>query len=171
MTGRFLFRSIIGASLLISAAAPLAAAPKTASANSQATLVHPLSLVKSQDMDFGYLAVTTAGTAILDPVANTESVTGGVIKLGGAPQAALFTGAASGGSVVNIKIPTQSVTLTRTGGTQTMILSNFTLDGPDKRTMAKSTSFQFRVGGTLNVNAGQVEGAYTGTFDVTAQYP
>jgi hypothetical protein len=32
-------------------------------------------------------------------------------------------------------------------------------------------SFTFNVGGTLNVAANQVEGVYTGTFEVTVQYP
>jgi hypothetical protein len=170
MTGPFSFRSLVAAALLASAWKPLAAAPKSASSSSTATLLRPLTLVKGQDMDFGILAVTTAGTAVIDPVTNTESVTGGVTKLGGTPTSALFTGAASGGSVVNIKFPSNSVTLTRVGGTETMTLSNFTLDGPSKRTMAKSASFQFRVGGTLNIAAGQVEGSYVGTFSVTAQY-
>jgi hypothetical protein len=37
--------------------------------------------------------------------------------------------------------------------------------------MAKTGSFEFRVGGTLNVAANQAEGDYVGTFVVTAQYP
>ena len=169
MTGPVLFRNAIAAALLLAPSA-LFAAPRSASAKGSATVLHPLTLVKNQDMDFGILAVTTSGTAVLDPTTGAISTTGGVIRLGGTSAAALFTGAASGGSVVNIKLPTQSVTLTRVGGTQTMALSNFTLDGPSKRVMAKSSSFQFHVGGTLTVSAGQVEGSYAGTFSVTAQY-
>jgi Domain of unknown function (DUF4402) len=37
--------------------------------------------------------------------------------------------------------------------------------------LAKLESFTFRVGATLNVAAGQAEGTYVGTFDVTVQYP
>lgn len=170
MTGPVLFRSVIAAALLVAAPSALFAAPKSAPGKASATVLHPITLVKNQDMDFGILAVTTSGTAVLDPATSTISTTGGVIQLGGTPAAALFTGAASGGSVVNIKLPTQSVTLTRIGGTETMALSNFTLDGPSKRVMAQSLSFQFHVGGTLAVAAGQVEGSYAGTFTVTAQY-
>lgn len=170
MSGQISPRNLIAATLLACTPGPLAAVPKSASSSSTATLLRPLTLVKSQDMDFGILAVTTAGTAVIDPVTNIESVTGGVTKLGGTPTSALFTGAASGGSVVNIKFPSNSATLTRVGGTQTITLNNFTLDGPSKRTMAQSTSFQFRVGGTLNIAAGQAEGSYVGTFSVTAQY-
>jgi hypothetical protein len=61
--------------------------------------------------------------------------------------------------------------LTRVGGTETMQLRDFTLQGQDKRSLARMTSFEFNVGGTLVVPAGQVEGLYTGSFDVTVQYP
>lgn len=169
MTGQILIRSTIAAALLL-APSILSAAPKSAAANGSATVLHPVTLVKNQDMDFGILAVTTSGTAVLDPATGAVSTTGGVMRLGGTPTAALFTGAASGGSVVNIKFANQTVTLTRIGGTQTIALSNFTMDGPSKRVMAQNSSFQFHVGGTLTLATGQVEGTYVGTFSVTAQY-
>jgi hypothetical protein len=37
--------------------------------------------------------------------------------------------------------------------------------------MGSSTSFDFRVGGTLTIAANQAAGDYVGTFTVTAQYP
>ena len=83
----------------------------------------------------------------------------------------MFTGAAKSNSVVIIRIPKQPITLTRISGTETMTVSNFTLEGLDKRQAAKNVSFDFRVGATLNVNANQVEGVYLGTFDVSIQYP
>jgi hypothetical protein len=52
-----------------------------------------------------------------------------------------------------------------------MTVSNFTLEGLDKRQAARNVSFDFRVGGTLNVNANQREGVYVGTFEVSVQYP
>ena len=64
-----------------------------------------------------------------------------------------------------------SLVLTRTGGTETMTVSNLTLQGQNKRALAALESFSFRVGGTLNVGANQVEGTYLGTFDVQIQYP
>jgi hypothetical protein len=169
MNGSILLRGTIAAAFVL-APSILFAAPKSAPANGSATILHPITLVKNQDMDFGILAATTAGTAVLDPATGTVSTTGGVLALGGAPAAALFTGAASGGSVVNIKLSNQTFNLTRIGGSETIALSNLTLDGPSKRAMAKTSSFQFHVGGTLTLGAGQVEGSYVGTFTVTAQY-
>lgn len=169
-------------SLWCSTLLPFAAAAVATPANAQAVgtsqrvqatvaLIHPLTVVKKTDMDFGYLSATTAGTAVLEPNANSLSTTGGVRALGGAPTAAEFIGAAESSTVVNIKVPNQPITLTRVGGTETMTVGNWTLQGQSKRTLARMTNFEFRVGGTLNVKANQVEGFYTGTFDVTVQYP
>ena len=85
--------------------------------------------------------------------------------------AATFRGRADGGPVVNIKIPNGGINLKRVGGTETILLNTFTLDGQSKRTLAQSGTFDFKVGGTLRPAANQVEGVYSGTFDVTIQYP
>lgn len=150
---------------LASAATPLV------QATANAAILHPLTVVKLQDMDFGDLTPTTAGTAVLDPNSGSLTTTGGVTAIGGTPHCAQFVGTAGSASVVNIKVQNGPATLTRVGGTQTMTVSNFTLQGQSKRTLAKLQSFTFQVGGTLAVSAGQVEGLYTGTFNVTVQYP
>jgi hypothetical protein len=149
-------------------AAPVAPAIPPAG---QAQLLRSLTLTKLQDMDFGDIGVVSAGTAVIDPVTDTMTTTGGVIRIGGTPHAAQFRGVASGNSVVNIRVPTKSVNLTRVGGTETILLNDFTLDGQSKRAMAQAGVFTFKVGGTLRPSAGQVDGLYTGTFDVTIQYP
>jgi hypothetical protein len=156
---------------LAGVARPLSAATPPSDRTATAFIFHPLTLQKLEDMEFGGLAVTTAGTAVLDPITNTLSTTGGVTAIAGTPHGAKFRGSADGGPVVNIKVPKQPVTLTRSGGTETITLSDFTLDGPAKRTMGQATSFDFRVGGTLTIAANQAEGDYVGTLSVTAQYP
>jgi hypothetical protein len=171
MLGRFL--RLAAALLAALSAMPSAAiaAPARATGTATIDLLSPLTIQKLQDLDFGTVAVTAAGTAVIDPVANSISTTGGLVAAGGTPHAALFRGAASQNSVVNIKLPKQPITLTRVGGAETVTVSNFTLDGPTKRQMAQATTFDIRVGATLTVPAGQMAGQYTGTFDVTAQYP
>ena len=67
-------------------------------------------------------------------------------------------GRLSESSVVNIKIPKQPVTLTRVGGTQTMTVSTWTLDGPQNRKFPQNAAFNFAVGATLTVAAGQDSG-------------
>jgi hypothetical protein len=160
-------------SLVLLAPATAWAAPVAPPANpsAQASLLKPLTLTKLADMDFGDLGVISNGTAVINPVTDTMTTTGGVLRLGGTPHAAMFRGVAQGNSVVNIRIPNGGINLTRVGGTETILLNAFTLDGQSKRAMAQAGVFDFKVGATLRPTAGQVEGVYTGTFDVTIQYP
>lgn len=159
--------------LLSMAATAASAAPTPAPAPpaAQAALMRPLTLTKLADLDFGYLGATGAGTAVIDPVTNIMTVTGGVVRLGGTPRAARFAGSTSSSAVVIIRIPNGAVTLTRAGGTQTMVVDTFKLDGQSKRSMAQAGVFEFAVGATLRPVANQAEGVYSGTFEVTIQYP
>ena len=149
-------------------AAPRSAVP---AAKGTAQITRPLTLTKTADMDFATLGVTTGGTAIINPLNGQMTTSGGLVYLGGTASPARYIGAASKQTVVNIRVPKQPVTITRIGGTETLTLTNFTLDGQDKRTLASQTSYTFAVGATLTVPAGTVEGVYTGTLDVTVQYP
>ena len=160
---------------LISLALPAAAgaAPVQASptASAEIVLVRPLTLVRTADMDFATLGATTGGSATIDPLTGAMTVTGGLFHLGGTPSPARYSGAASKQTVVNIRIPKTPVLIRRVGGTETLSLSNFTLDGQDKKVLAQQQSFTFAVGATITVPAGTVEGVYTGEIDVTVQYP
>lgn len=170
MLGHNLFRLLVAALCVCAPQAALAAPPADI-ALGKALILFPVSVLKTKDMDFGFLTVgTVAGTAILEPNADALSTTGGVVAIGGVPHSAEFAGSALSSAVVNIKVPNQA-TLTRVSGTETMTVNNFTVQGQSKRLLAKAQSFTFRVGGTLNVAANQVEGVYVGTFDVTVQYP
>jgi hypothetical protein len=157
---------------LLAPAAALAApvAPAT-QPPAQAALMRPLTLTRIADMDFGNLGVTANGTAVINPVTDTLTTTGGVVRLGGTPHAAIFRGVAQGNAVVIIRVPNGGINLTRVGGTETILLNAFTLDGQSKRTLAQAGIFDFKVGATLRPTAGQADGVYTGTFDVTIQYP
>jgi hypothetical protein len=159
--------------LLAAAAEAQEAAPRSAEprARAQAALIYPLTVIVRSNLDFGFLGVTAAGTAVINPDTGALSTTGGVTALGGQPRPATFIGAARSATVVNLKLPNQPVTLTRVGGTETMQLRSFTLQGQDKRAIARMTSFEFNVGGTLVVGANQAEGLYSGTFDIIVQYP
>lgn len=150
------------------AAAPIAAAPK---AEAQVVVVKPLSLVKLDDMDFATLGVTSGGTATIDPIAGTMTVSGGLVHLAGSPSPARYAGSAVKKTVVNIRIPKQPVLIRRIGGTETLSVSNFTLDGQDKRNLADATYFTFAVGAQISIPANAVPGVYSGDIDVTVQYP
>jgi hypothetical protein len=134
-------------------------------------LVFPLTLVTRSNLDFGLVASTGAGTVVINPDTRRLSTTGLVTSLGGNPRPASFVGAARSASVVLIRIPKSPITIRRAGGTETMVVRDFTLQGTDKRTLARMEAFEFNVGATLVVAAGQAEGVYSGEFDVTVQYP
>jgi hypothetical protein len=144
------------------------AAPRAAASTA---LIFPLTLATRSNLDFGLVASTGAGTVVINPDTRQLTTTGLVTSLGGNPRPASFVGAARSASVVLIRIPKAPITIHRSGGTETMVVRDFTLQGTDKRSLARMEAFEFNVGATLVVTAGQVEGVYSGEFDVTVQYP
>lgn len=152
---------------------PVSAHAAAVSANStgKATILNSLSVVRQADLDFGELVVNGTGTAVMNPVSGATTTTGTITPTGVPGHPAQFTATGSRNSVVIIHVPTSPVTLTRVGGTETMTVSNWTLDGPVNRKIPLNSAFNFSVGGTLNIAAGQVEGTYSGTFAVQVQYP
>ena len=152
---------------------PARAAPVQAAQNAegQVVVLRPLTLVKLADMDFAWLGVTTGGTATIDPISGNLTLTGGLVRLGGTSSPAVYAGAASKRTVVNIRVPKQPVLIRRVGGTETLSVSNFTLDGQDKRALANQQSFHFAVGARITVPANAVEGLYEGEIDITVHYP
>jgi len=166
-------RLVLAALLPVAFAGTAHAAPVAASKDSaaHATLLGSLSVLKRGDLDFGELAVAGAGTAVIDPVNGSLATTGGVTQIDTSAHPATFTGTGSRNSVVNIRLPKQAITLTRVGGTETMTVSNWTLDGKSNRKVPPSQTFDFAVGGTLDVAAGQAEGTYVRMFTITVQYP
>ncbi|WP_309663084.1 DUF4402 domain-containing protein [Sphingomonas sp.] len=151
-----------------SLAAPVAPARN---ATGTATITNPASLRKLNDLNFAYLTVTTAGTAVVNPNTDTMTTTGGVIYAGGVPYSALFEAVSPVKNVVLIRIPKTVTTVTRVGGTETMTVDTWTLAGTASRNVVAKQPFSFKVGGTLHVNTNQVEGLYVGTFAVDIQYP
>jgi hypothetical protein len=164
---------LAGAALLIAASSsPLLAASPAAQAAAGALVLRPLSLIKKKDLDFGTLAAaTTAGTATLDPTTGTVTTTGGVTALSGTSSPATFVGVGTKNAVYQIRLPTNPITITRLGGTETMTVSNWTLDGATNRHVDAFEAFEFNIGARLAVAANQVPGTYVGTFDVTVHYP
>lgn len=161
------------AGLLLFAATPAQAAPVAPDKDATATvsIYLPATYRKLQDLNFAYLSVTTAGTATIDPNTDAMTTTGGVLHLARTPYAALFEAVSPIKTVVIIRLPKNPITVTRIGGTETMTVSDWTLSGNPRRAVAAQEPFTFSVGGTLYVNANQVEGAYVGTFAVDIQYP
>ena len=171
---RPVFLRFVLLSALIVPASVHAAPPQLFSPNKNATgtarVILPAQITKLYDMDFGFLTVTTAGTAIVDSNNGAVATTGGVLFAGGLPHAARFEAVSPSKTVVHIRLPKKAVTLTRVGGTETMTVDGWNLNGVDTRNVVAHETFEFAIGGTLHVAANQAEGTYNGTFDVTIDY-
>jgi hypothetical protein len=145
----------------------------TATASTSATIVTPIAISKTVDMDFGNVAVlgTSGGTVILTP-AGTRTKTGGVTlpATTGTVSAASFTVTGATGYTYAITLPSSDITLSD-GATHTMTVGTFTSNPSGTGTLTGGTS-TLTVGATLNVSAGQVAGAYTNAADlaVTVNY-
>jgi hypothetical protein len=143
-----------------------------ATATATATVITPISILKNADMNFGNIAVqsATGGTVVLDPAGTRTSTLGVTLpSANGTVSAAAFTVTGSGNSTYAITLPS-SVTLTHSGGVETMAASSFT-SNPSATGALSSGTQDIAVGATLTVAAGQLAGVYTsGSFDVTVNY-
>lgn len=178
--GAFLVR----AAALLAAALCLAHVPAhaqdSATGEAQAFLITPLSFVKETDLDFGSIIPgDSAGTVFMDS-AGAVSTTGGVTHIGGTQQPARFWGYGEFNQTLLINIDANTYTLTRAGGTETMLYDQVTIGSrppivistnPRRFRIANPDGyFSFTIAGRLRVAADQMPGVYQGEFTVTLEY-
>lgn len=144
----------------------------TATASSSATIITPIAISKTADLNFGNIAVspTVPGTVAL-ATSGTRTPTGGVTlpAVTGTVTAASFTVTGSGTSTFAITLP-GTISLSD-GATHTMSLGTLVSNPSGTGTLAAGTA-TVAVGGTLTVSAGQVAGTYTNAagLAVTVNY-
>jgi len=144
----------------------------SATASASATIITPITITKTTDMNFGNVAVNaTAGTVVL-ATDNSRSVTGGCTlpATAGTVTAAVFDITGVPSATFSISLPGAATTIS--SGANNMTVDTWvsnptptgTLDGTGNTTVA--------VGATLNVAGSQPAGIYTsGTdFTVTVNY-
>ncbi len=163
----------------ICAAAVLGAPVRAAdgSGTGHATLLRPLSLVNTDDLQFGSLIVgATGGTVTINPSTNARTTTGGVIPVGGGAHRAVFQGAGNGGFIITITGST-TATLARAGGGAPAMTATLTRSIASGATplfgslaFLTGTPQTYHVGGTLAVPANQPAGDYSGSFTLTVNY-
>lgn len=164
---------IFALATLILGFAPTSFAQSSATATASATLLVPISIDKTDNMDFGKLAVSAiAGTAVLTPT-NTITATAGVTTFTGINTSpASFTVKGEKGRTFSISFPTTPIILTGPGSVQ-LTVDNFTCDkGLTSVLLPEGGSLLLKVGGTLNVPAKATAGTYTNSADlkVTVNY-
>ena len=160
-------RSVAAAAWLTVAGAAQAG---TVVATAKAVTLKPLSIVKIGDLDFGtLLAGASAGSVTIDPVTDARTTTGGTTAAGGSPISAEFYTYGTQGSILQVTRGPYPV-LNRVGGGATMTVTQLTLNGPVLRVVSPAGVLDLKVGGTMTVGANQLDGTYTGTFDITVTY-
>ncbi|MFC4292774.1 DUF4402 domain-containing protein [Sphingorhabdus arenilitoris] len=158
-----------------------AAYAATESANGEAAIVQPLTLIKRDDLNMGTIIPGVSADVVTLNVNGSRSSGGNVSLIGANHQVARFAGQGSLGQLVIISID-PSTNLTGPG--PNMLMNNFQF-GPDNSVpgtylplgvggnivlLDPSGVYGFVVGADLAVGAGQPGGTYSGTFTVTADY-
>ena len=150
-----------------------AQANATANAAGSATIITPLTISKTTDMNFGTVAVsaTVAGTVVLTTT-GTRTTSGGVTlpAIAGTVTNAVFTVNGLGTSGFTIALPSTDFILTD-AASHTMIVNAFTSTPTGPSALVGGTR-TITVGATLNVSAGQAANVYTNAtgFPVTVCY-
>lgn len=140
-------------------------------ASASAVIIAPLTITKNVDLHFGtIMRSATAGTVTVSPTDGTRSSIGGVTLSALAPlhARAQFTVEGESGKTYAITLPTTDVIITNATSDQ-MEVNVFTSDPTPNGTITAGTSTLY-VGATLNVDANQPSGEYTGSFTVTVNY-
>ena len=159
--------------ILFSGVSVISSAQVTATATASSTIVTPIGIAQTKDMNFGNVAInsTTAGTVVLAP-AGTRTSTGGVTlpATAGTVAAAEFNVTGANNYTFSITLPSTSHEIK--SGSNTMSVTGFTSTPTPTGTLSATGSATVKVGATLNVSAGQAAGTYTSVtpFEVTVNY-
>jgi len=151
---------LISLVVLFSIASVTVNAQVSATASTSATIITPIAITKTTDMNFGNVAVspTLAGTVQL---ATTSARTAGggatLPAVTGTVSAAKFNVTGLAGSTYSISLP---ASITLTNGGNTMTVNAFTSTPTPTGTLTGGTQ-DILVGATLNVSAAQAAGLYT----------
>jgi Domain of unknown function (DUF4402) len=144
----------------------------SATATASATIVGPIGITNTANMNFGNVAVSTvAGTVVLTP-AGVRSTTGGCTlpAITGTVAAGAFNVTGAANYTYAITLPAAATTITSGGNTMTVDTWTSTPSGTG--TIGAGGSQALTVGATLNVAGSQAAGTYvSGTpFTVTVNY-
>lgn len=145
-----------------------AQASASATVESRATIIDPIKIDKTVDLDFGnVISAYTPGTVILSPdgsrvaygVQLSNSMPGNV-----APAEAVVT---HGNNNYSITLPESFSLFNQENPTQTLIIEDFTVTP-----LPGELSDILRIGATLKLEANQTSGYYTNSegFNVTVSY-
>ena len=143
----------------------------SANASATATIVTPIGITKTVDMNFGNVAVSAnPGTVILTPEGTTSATAGVTLPaVKGLIKAASFTVTGTDTYTYAITLPSGATTVSN--GANSMTVDTWT-STPTPTGVLTGGSQTLNVGATLNVAGSQAAGVYTSLtpFTVTVNY-
>jgi hypothetical protein len=153
---------------------PAAAAPVSATQNSngKALILVPLTLTKIDDLEFGSIITSgTSGIVALSPDTSARTFTGGLLGTSAPAKRAYFAGAGTPSQQVVIVVTPPAQLKDSNGDTIDVLALTLDNSGNPIRTVdATSRAFYVGVGGIISIAANQPDGDYYATFKVTANY-
>jgi hypothetical protein len=154
---------LFAAAAIIIAGTNASFAQATATAAASATIITPITITKTADLNYGNVAVSaaTAGTVVLAPAGTRTTGGAGGVTLPATPgtvTAASFTVSGQASYTYAITLPA-SATITSSGNTMTV--NGFTSTPSATGTLSSGGTQTLTVGATLNVAAAQAVGTYT----------
>jgi len=149
---------------------PAVAATPSAQANATAKIYKPLTISKTQDLDFGTIVLVGASFSnevVTVPISGPIVCGGGAnVTCGGTPTAAKFHLAGSNNAAVTVNSPTFDLTGPATlSVTPTSLTQSVNLGAA-----GNTTGIDVLLGGSITLGSATPDGVYTGTWTVTADY-
>jgi len=126
-------------------------------------------------LSFGAFVAATGGTVTVT-AGGARSRTGSVILVnqGGVVTAAQFTVTGTGGATFTITLPADGTLFLSDGASGSMALNSFSSSPPATASaglLSGGGTATISVGATLTVSNAQAPGNYSGSFNVTVNYP
>ncbi|MDB5715122.1 MAG: hypothetical protein JWO15_2519 [Sphingomonadales bacterium] len=164
MTIRTFKAVLAGSAMLALGLSANAAQAATATANAKAQILKAITVTKSADLDFGTIVSGAAASTVALTTAGALTCGTGLTCAGTAIPAGF---AITGTNTQVVNISTTNASLTGPGAAMNAVLSPSVTSLTITGTAATDV---FKVAGVLSVGVNQVEGVYSGTFTVTANY-
>lgn len=147
----------------------IALAQATANFTASVTIIQPIGITTTANLNFASVDAKSGGEVILTPD-NTRISTGGVVlKEAGGLSAASFEITGEPGFAFSITVPESEYVLTN--GSESIIIKDFTSSLAEGGSLAGGSA-TINVGATLKINPNQTPGLYNsqGPMNVTVNY-